>query len=197
MNLPQLTDIQKRVTYIVVASGIALASIFFTLTQGNQSHAASQVDPQVNIVATPTVPSMIVVDVAGKVHSPGVYTLPSGSRAIDAIKMAGNALTGVSLTDINLAHVLFDGEQIVVGAPQVIVQSTGRSGVTKNSSITVSVNSASVQQLQVLKGIGPVTAKRIVDYRKSHGSFKSLEDFRKVSKLGTTKFAEIKKQLRL
>lgn len=197
MNLPQLTDIQKRVTYIVVASGIALASIFFTLTQGNQSHAASQVDPQVNIVATPTVPSMIVVDVAGKVHSPGVYTLPSGSRAIDAIKMAGNALTGVSLTDINLAHVLFDGEQIVVGAPQVIVQSSGRSGVTKNSSIKVSINSASVQQLQVLKGIGPVTAKRIVDYRKSHGSFKSLEDFRKVSKLGTTKFAEIKKQLRL
>ena len=193
-DLPQFTDIQKRVIYIALALSIALASIFYTFTQTSSSHAATEL----NIVATPTVPPMVVVDVAGKVLHPGVYTLPSGSRAIDAIKEAGNALPGVSLTDINLAHILVDGEQIIVGAPPVAV-STNKSGngISKSSSQIISVNSATINQLQVLKGIGPVTAKRIVDYRKAHGAFSTLEEFRKVSKLGTTKFAAIKKQLRL
>jgi competence protein ComEA len=140
---------------------------------------------------------MIVVDVAGKVAHPGVYTLPAGSRAIDALKVAGNALSGVSLTDINLAHVLVDGEQIIVGVPPVVIQNSARQGIAKSSTAIISVNSASLTQLQVLRGIGPTTAKRIVDYRKAHGSFATLEDFRKASKLGTAKFAAIKKQLRL
>ena len=193
-ELPQFTDIQKRVIYIALALSIALASIFYTLTQSSTSHASTEL----NIVATPTVPSVVVVDVAGKVLHPGVYTLPSGSRAIDAIKEAGNALPGVSLTDINLAHILIDGEQIIVGAPPVVATTNkGTSGIAKSTSQIVSVNSATLNQLQVLKGIGPVTAKRIIDYRKVHGAFATLEDFRKVSKIGTTKFAAIKKQLRL
>ena len=193
MNLPQLTDIQKRAIYIALALAVGLASIFFTLSQGSQSHASTEL----KIVAAPSVPAMIVVDVAGKVAHPGVYTLPAGSRAIDALKVAGNALPGVSLTDINLAHVLVDGEQIIVGAPPVVVQNSSRQSIAKSSTAIISVNSASLTQLQVLRGIGPTTAKRIVDYRKAHGNFATLEDFRKASKLGTTKFAAIKKQLRL
>jgi competence protein ComEA len=139
-----------------------------------------------------------VVDVAGKVVHPQIYTLPAGSRAADAITAAGGALKGVSLTDINLAHILVDGEQIVVGAPPVVTTSTKSSGKAgKSSTAIVNINTATAAQLEVLAGVGPVMAGKIIAYRTSHGKFTSIDGIAKVPGFGKAKFAVVKSQLRI
>ena len=200
--LPEFSDLQKRAVYIVLASSIAVGSLFVTLSQGKASSAKPIATVPLSVSQPTVLPSVaqLVVDVSGKVLHPGVYTLPQGSRAIDAIKAAGNQLRGVSMADINLAHLLTDGEQILVGTPVVI--STVKKGkssstISKSSTVLVSINTSSLQQLQVLKGIGPVTAKKVMAYRKLHGSFTLIDDFKKASGMGLAKFAAIKKQLRL
>ena len=136
-------------------------------------------------------PGIVVVDVGGRVTHPGVYTLPAGSRAIDAVKAAGGALPGTDLTTINQAQRLEDGEQIVVGVEQ---------GSSTSGSVThpgkVNLNTASNQELDALPGIGPVLASRIVAWRKAHGQFKSIEDLRQVSGVGDAKFADLRPLVR-
>ena len=129
-QIPEFSEVQKRAVYIVLASSVAVGSLFVTLSQGK----ASTPKPMLVLPSVSTKPSVlptVVVDVAGKVLHPGVYTLPQGSRAIDAIKAAGNQLKGVLLTDINLAEIVSDGEQIVVGAPAKVVSASK----SKSSSI--------------------------------------------------------------
>lgn len=197
-EIPQFTDVQKRAIYIALASSVAAGSLFVTLSQGK----ASTPRPTVSLAPVapmPTVAPMIVVDVAGRVLHPGVYTLPQGSRAIDAIKAAGNQLKGVPLTNINLAEVVSDGEQILVGVQPVVSTKRGKanSSISKSSSAIVHINSANVSQLQVLRGIGPVTAQKVIAYRKVHGPFTVIDEFKKASGMGAAKFNSIKTQLRL
>ena len=122
-EFPQFSDIQKRAIYIALAAALAVGAIFFSLSRGN---AQPSPQPTFTPVFTPApvIPTTIVVDVSGKVLHPGIYTLPQGARAADAIKAAGKQLRGISLTDINLAQVLSDGQQIIVGAPQIIASSS-------------------------------------------------------------------------
>lgn len=142
----------------------------------------------------------VVVDVAGKVRHPGVVHLPPGSRVIDAIQAAGGAKPGAPLTSLNLARVLVDGEQIVVGTSAVptagAVPPPGASpGVS--SGATVSLNTATSDQLEALPGIGPALAKRILDYRTQHGGFRSVDELQDVSGIGPKRFADLKSQVTL
>ncbi len=197
-QIPEFSDVQKRAVYIVLASSVAVGSLFVTLSQGK----ASTPKPMLVLPSVSTKPSVlptVVVDVAGKVLHPGVYTLPQGSRAIDAIKAAGNQLKGVLLTDINLAEIVSDGEQIVVGAPAKVVSASKSksSSIVKNGKTLVNINTASAAALQVLKGIGPVTAQKVVAYRKANGKFTLISDFKKASGMGAARFNAISSQLRL
>jgi competence protein ComEA len=200
-QLPEFTHIQKKAAYIGLASSVAVASLFFTLSQGSISAA----DPAVAIPAVstnsaaPTIAPTIVVDVAGKVLHPDVYTLPQGSRAIDAIKAAGGKLAGVALTDINLAHILTDGEQIIVGTPPIVVKSKSATSnhITKSATAAVNINTATETQLQTLIGVGPATAQKVIAYRKKNGPFKNLDAFKTASGMGKSKFEAIKAQLRM
>jgi competence protein ComEA len=198
-TVPEFTDLQKRAAYILLATSIAVGSLFFTLSQGK----ASVPKPMVSLApmsAAPTVSATIVVDVAGKVLHPGVYTLPQGSRAIDAIRAAGNQLRGVPLTDINLAQIVSDGEQIIVGAPAEDVskgKSKSSSKIVKSLKLIVIFNTATVLQLEVLKGVGNVTAQKVVSFRKANGNFTTIDNFKKASGIGTAKYNLIKSQLRL
>ncbi len=194
LEIPQFTDLQKRAAYIALASSIAIGSLFVTLSQGK----ASTPMPTVSLSPTsaPSVAPTVVVDVAGKVLHPGVYTLPQGSRNIDAIKAAGGALKGISLSNINLAQIISDGEQVLVGVVYTPTKSKS-SKSSKSTTAIVHINSASLAQLQVLKGVGPVTAQKILSYRKAHGNFTILDDFKKAAGIGAAKFNLIKSQLRL
>ena len=141
------------------------------------------------------VPAELIINVAGKVNNPGVYQLPQGSRVIDAIKAAGNQRNGVDISDINLARVLVDGEQILVGSPKPV------SGKIVPKKITIDnpldINRATITQLDTLPGIGPVTAQRIIDYRTKVGRINSVDELKKISGLGGAKFEEIKSLLRV
>jgi len=206
VNLPEFSDTQRRLIYILFGGFLAIGALFFSLAQGNASPSPR---PSIsssttgNMVptasATPTA-STVVVDVAGKVLHPNIYTLPSGSRAADAITAAGGALKGVSLTDINLAHIVVDGEQIVVGAPPVVVSSSKGGGSTKrgkSSTAIVNINTATASGLEVLAGVGPVMAGKIIAYRNAHGKFTSIDGIAKVPGFGKAKFEIVKSQLRI
>jgi len=146
----------------------------------------------------------VVVDVAGKVRHPGVVHLPAGSRVIDAIDKAGGVKPGAPTTSLNLARVLVDGEQIVVGAsaaptagavPQPGVPSGASPGASPGT--TVSLNTATPEQLEDLPGIGPALAKRITDYRTQHGGFRSVDELQDVSGIGPKRYADLKAQVTL
>ena len=200
-EFPQFSDIQKRAIYIALAAALAVGAIFFSLSRGN---AQPSPQPTFTPVFTPApvIPTTIVVDVSGKVLHPGIYTLPQGARAADAIKAAGKQLRGVSLTDINLAQVLSDGQQIIVGAPQIVASSSkgrkaGATSKAKITSGTININTATVAQYQQLPGIGAVMAARILTYRTTHGLFATIDDLGKVSGMGESKFANLKSFIRV
>ena len=145
-------------------------------------------------------PSQVVVHVAGKVRRPGIVVLSPGARVIDAVKAAGGARHGVDLGAINLARLLVDGEQILVGvgpAPGAAAGAPaaggagGAGGAGVDSSGTVNLNTASESQLEELPGVGPVTAAAIVTYREEHGAFTSVDQLLDVSGIGEATLAEI------
>jgi competence protein ComEA len=143
-------------------------------------------------------PRTIVVYVAGRVRHPGVYTFDQGDRVVDAIERAGGALSGSDLTSLNLAALLTDSEQIVVGkaggvgAPSgTSTGSTGASGGPAGAGGKVDINTATVDQLEALPGIGPVLAQRIIDFREAHGPFRSVKDLTNVSGIGDAHMADL------
>ena len=194
------TDDQRNAVLIVFGGFIAVGAVFFALAQGHNSEPAQTLIPTVITPSAPAIAEVMIVDVSGRVRKPGVYSLDKGSRAIDAINRAGGALPGVNLGDINLAHLLFDGEQIIVGAPRVTYSSGSRSAPkakAPTAASPLSLNSATLAQLDTLPGIGPVMANRIFAYRKLNGPFTLIDDLKKVSGIGDATFAEISKLVRI
>ncbi|HEY7009306.1 MAG TPA: ComEA family DNA-binding protein [Jatrophihabitantaceae bacterium] len=140
----------------------------------------------------------LVVDVAGKVRHPGLYRLPSGARVNDALKAAGGARKGVSTLSLNLAESLHDGEQIVVGAPGgtgggVSGGSTASaSAASSPAPAIVDLNTATLDQLETLPGVGPVLGQHILDWRDAHGRFASVDQLREVSGIGDVRMAQLR-----
>lgn len=146
--------------------------------------------PAAPVVAPPSAAPDVVVDVTGKVRRPGLVKLASGARVADAIASAGGVLPGASTVGLSLARRLVDGEQLMVGLPQVAAPQGTGSAVTSSSAPAgpVDLNTATVTDLDALPGIGPVLAQRVVDWRAAHGSFTSVDQLREVSGLGGKKF---------
>jgi len=150
--------------------------------------------------ATPS-PAEVVVDVAGWVRHPGVFRFHQGDRVIDAIHRAGGAKEKADLQSINLAALLTDGEQIIVGRRGAPGPGPSSSGVTAGTGSTgsggeagqlVNLNTATLDELETLSGIGEVLGQRIIDYREQHGPFRTIEDLMNVSGIGDKRFADLK-----
>jgi competence protein ComEA len=182
------TSIQKR-ALLTISAVVVVISVFIVI-RGNMDEVTAP-----PVVVEQVQAPQIFVDVTGAVNAPGVYTLTASSRVIDAIKAAGGSAAGADLSTINLARVLADGEQIYVDA--AVTNSKGvRISATKRSG-PISINRATVSDFDSLDGIGPVIARRIVEYRKTHGPFMTIEDLQKVSGIGEAKFAQIKSKIRI
>ncbi|MEU3981226.1 ComEA family DNA-binding protein [Streptomyces sp. NPDC026672] len=147
----------------------------------------------------------IVVDVGGKVHRPGIQRLPAGSRVVDALRAAGGVRRGVSTDGLNRARFLVDGEQIVVGAPAPPGGAGAGGGGPAGSGaavagagpvVPISLNTATVDQLDTLPGVGPVLAQHIVDYRAQHGGYRSVDELRQVKGIGDRRFADLRDLVR-
>lgn len=130
----------------------------------------------------------IEVHVAGWVLSPGVVTLPAEAMVADAVAAAGGLLPGASTGAVNLAAPVGDGDQIVVPGPGGAADSSSAVGDTG----LLSLNQATVSDLETLPGVGPVLAERIVAYREDHGRFETVEDLLEVPGIGEAKLASIR-----
>ncbi|CAL9575348.1 hypothetical protein SUDANB145_04912 [Streptomyces sp. enrichment culture] len=148
----------------------------------------------------------IVVDVSGKVREPGVHRLPPGSRVADALRAAGGVRPGTDTGGLNRARFLVDGEQVIVGPPPegagagagpvgVPVGGTA-GGPGAGPAAPVSLNTATVDQLDTLPGVGPVLAGHIVEYRTRHGGFRSVDELREVNGIGERRFADLRDLVR-
>jgi competence protein ComEA len=134
----------------------------------------------------------VVVDVAGEVGEPGIYTLPAGSRVADAIEAAGGGRPGVDTDGLNRARVLVDGEHIVVGGPPATVPGAGAAPGGAAAPAPVSINTATAEQLQTLPGIGPVLAGHILTRRQEIGAFTSVEQLGEVTGIGERRLADLR-----
>ena len=140
---------------------------------------------------------LVVVDVAGAVRRPGLYRLSQGARVADAIARAGGPTRRADRALVNLAALLADGEQILIpsragpgaAAPASSAAAGGSSGVPAGP---VHLNSATAEQLDALPGVGPATAQAIVEWRRQHGRFRSVQDLLEVRGIGPAKFGALR-----
>ena len=144
------------------------------------------------------------VHVVGAVRRPGVYRLGAHARVQDAIRRAGGASRHAELDAINLAALVQDGAQIVVprhGAPGAGVAGAGATAAAAppgadaasgQPAAPVNLNTATEQQLETLDGVGPATAAKILDYRRTHGGFRSVDDLDEVSGIGPKRLAALR-----
>ena len=184
---------QKRSLLSISALVIALS--IFLVMRG----ATEEIPLAPEGLAVTEAVAQVTVDVAGAVKVPGVYTLPANSRVMDAIKAAGDKLKGADVSDINLARIVKDGEQIYIYPPNKSGSAIRISPQRAKAKATgpIALNRASAKELESLDGIGPVLAARIIAYRNQNGPFLTVDDLMKVSGIGTVKFAQFKEKLRV
>ena len=178
--------------------GLCLSLVALALLGQRLAHAGTAGEPEAATVAlepvaqTPARP-VLVVHVVGEVRRPGLYRLRDGSRIADAVHRAGGALRGADLTAVNLAAPLVDGVQILVPVKVAEQDGSVAPGGSADSSVgPVSLSSATVEELDELPGVGPITAQKIVDYRTEHGPFSSVDDLDSVPGIGPTRIEQLR-----
>ena len=180
--------------------GLSLALALLILVGQRFAQAGTAREPEVT--AAPLEPvtetperTALVVHVVGEVRRPGLYRLRDGSRIADAVRRAGGARHGADLAALNLAAPLVDGVQVLVPSQAVEAAlspgAAAAGGETAVASV-VSLSSATVEDLDELPGVGPITAQKIVDYRAEHGPFASVDDLDAVPGIGPTRIEQLR-----
>lgn len=135
--------------------------------------------------------TLIYVHVCGEVKSPGVYALPQGSRAAEAVKLAGGLTENACERAVNLAEILTDGMQLVIpDEAEALWKETAAAKSSENRG-KVNLNTATVTELCTLNGIGESKAEAIIAYREEHGGFGNIEELLEVSGIGDSVFSRI------
>jgi competence protein ComEA len=136
----------------------------------------------------------VLVHVAGMVRRPGIYTLRAGARVADAVERAGGARRKADLSAVNLASKVEDGRQVLVprrvaGGVAAAPVAGGAGGAPAQP---IDLNTATLEQLDTLDGVGPATAQKIIDYRTEHGGFGSVDELDQVSGIGEKRLAALR-----
>jgi len=208
---------------LAVVGVIAVLVTVFTLVRDKAPPVASAKLPTVEMVSSasptpgpPNAEGPVVVSVVGLVHKPGLVTLAPGARIADALTAAGGALEGADLIGLNMARRVTDGEQIIVGIAAAPGQPTAMGSSTSSGPATaastnapptpgkasapgglVDLNAATVEELDTLPGIGPVTAAAIVAWRDSNGRFTSVDQLGDVDGIGPARLEKLRELVRV
>ena len=138
----------------------------------------------------------VIVHVAGAVRKPGVYRMRSSARVDDAVGRAGGATARADLSQVNLAAKVEDGRQVLV-PKRVRAGAPAAAAVEPAPGVPLNLNTATLEQLDELDGIGPATAQSILDYREEHGGFGSVEELGEVPGIGDVRLASLREQVRV
>jgi competence protein ComEA len=187
-----------------VALVLLLLAVRYVLPAGTTTPAAPLPPPPARGTSATGAPTArVVVDVVGAVRQPGLYRLSQGSRIADAVARAGGATGKADLAQVNLAAPLADGEQIVVPRRGVAGGGAGSFGASPADSggsdgsggapaAPVQLSTATLEQLDTLPGVGPVTAQKILDYRTKHGAFQSVDELDAVPGIGPKRLEQLR-----
>ena len=200
---------RQIIAYVVLAVAVIAVGARYVITSRGTGgstgqtlvlSSASPSPPSALPSPSPSAPD-VVVYVCGAVRSPGVVRLPSTARVADALKVAGGATSSAELSAVNLAARLADGQQIIVprrgessatGGAAASAASGAAGSAATGPVAPININTASLEELDTLDGVGPVTAQKIIDYRTANGGFKSVDEIKEVSGIGDAKFAAMK-----
>ncbi len=181
----------QAVAYAIALLVVLTVAGRVVLGAGGSDPAAGSQSVALDVQEAP--PRELVVHVAGAVLRPGLYRLPDGSRIDDAIAEAGGARPKAALDLVNLAAPVADGQQVVV--PQAGAVATAAGGAAGPGAAAaggkVHLNSATLEQLDELPGVGPVTAQQILDYRTANGAFRSVEELDAVPGIGPARLEQL------
>jgi competence protein ComEA len=190
MQMPQISR-GRALAYVVALLAALVVAGRVAFGGGEPGRARTSV---VAMRAEPAPVQKLLVHVVGAVREPGLYRLDDGSRVDDALRAAGGPKPKAALDLINLAAPVADGQQVIVplrGQDGVAGSAAGGSAGAPVG--PVHLNSATLEQLDTLPGVGPVTAQKILDYRDEHGAFSSVDELDSVPGIGPTRLAELKK----
>jgi competence protein ComEA len=189
---------------------IPIASTATTVSFAVSSPQKIELDTELDKELDTKLVTELTVHIAGAVKTPGVYQLHVGARINDGVVAAGGATAQADLDSVNLAMLLSEGEQIYIpkrnDKPHIIVQPRFTSSSNLNSSnsatnnelqISININTATAIELEQLAGVGPSTAKAIIEFRQKNGGFKTVEDLLNVRGIGPAKLSEILPQARV
>ena len=134
----------------------------------------------------------VTINITGAVANPGLYSLARGSRINDAIEAAGGLLPDADTSNLNLAQLVEDGEQLHI---PTLLPGMQIGGSTGGLTLLININTASQSELENLPGVGPTLASNIIQYRQQYGAFKLIEDIKNVPGIGEALFEQIKNQI--
>ncbi|MDP3046427.1 MAG: ComEA family DNA-binding protein [Chloroflexota bacterium] len=184
-------DRYKGYVLVALAALVLMGGVALATRRPETSPLAVRTPP-----ASPTVAVLLRVHVSGAVANVGVYSFRVGDRVEDAVAAAGGFTAEANPDGINLAARLADGQQVVIpkkGEPPTSLLGTGAGAATRK----VSINSASLAELDVLPGIGPVTGQKIIDFRTKNGPFLKLEDLTEQKLVPSSTYEKIKELITL
>jgi competence protein ComEA len=187
--VPDVQVSRRAIVLGALALALALTLASRLLRDAGTAYQAPAVTQAAH--STPAAAPVLVVDVVGAVRRPGLYRLPQGSRVADAVARAGGATRRAEIALVNLAAPLADGTQVVVPS-RVAVASAGGASSPSTPAGPVHLNSATLEQLDALPGVGPVTAQKILDYRQQHGAFSSVDELDAIPGIGPARLDQLR-----